>query len=160
MINAKILNNTTYNQTNPFSQPQKTLRGGNPKSQPHLSPPKHPIGREEDRSGVLTIPPNLFKKELERLNEELVKKPRLPFNYWQLKNGKIPLTLQNPGCIRANSDKSMDFTIYKDEIHKYIAEIKGLTRISPKYIEDLMKYSEIQIRELNSKLMYNVNVYK
>ena len=52
----------------------------------------------------------------------------------------------------------MDFTIYKDEIHKYIAEIRGLTRISPKYIEDLMKYSEIQIRaNLNFELMDNVN---
>ena len=48
-------------------------------------------------------------------------------------------------CIRTNSDKSMDFTIFKDEICKYIAEIQGLTRISQKYIEDLMKYSEIQI---------------
>ena len=57
------------------------------RTSPH---PKHPIGREEDSSGVLTVPPNLFKKELERLNEELVKKPRLPFNYWQLKNWKFP----------------------------------------------------------------------
>ena len=54
----------------------------------------------------------------------------------------------------------MDFTIYKDEIHKYIAEIQRLTRISPKYTEDLMKYSKIQIRaNLNFELMDNVNVH-
>ena len=31
---------------------------------------------------------------------------------------------------KTNSDKSMDFTIYKDEIHKNIAEIQRSTRIS------------------------------
>ena len=54
----------------------------------------------------------------------------------------------------------MNFTIFKDEIHKYIAEIWGFPRISPKYTEDLMRYSEIQIiANLNFELMDNVNVY-
>ena len=73
-------------------------------SQPHLSPPQEPNRpREEDSSGVLTMPPNLFKKELERLNEELIKKPRLPLNYCQtIEKPKIPLILQNSGCIRTD----------------------------------------------------------
>ena len=85
-----------------FSQPQQVkisaLRGGNPKSQLHLSPtPKHPNRpREEDSSGVLTMYPMTYsKRNLERLNEELVKKPRLPFLLLTIEKSKIPLVVQN-----------------------------------------------------------------
>ena len=68
----------------------------------------------------------------------------------------------------------MDFTIFKDEIHKCIAEIWVFPRISLKYTENLMRYSEIRNTyskselwqpfpnipqvNLNFKLMDNVNV--
>ena len=52
---------------------------------------------------------------------------------------------------KTNSDKSMDFTIYKDEIHKNIAEIQDLQRFHEIYW-GFMQYSEKQIKELNSKL--------
>ena len=135
MINAKILNNTKYNQTNPFfPTPIKSKLvpwEGETWSLNHTSPhPKYPIGREEDSSGVLTVPPNLFKKRNWRgwmknwlKNQDY----HLIIDNWKTENS---LDIVKSGCIRANSDKSMDFTIYKDEICKNITEIWGFTRIS------------------------------
>ena len=45
----------------------------------------------------------------------------------------------------------MDFTISKDEICKYIAEIQGLPRISPRYIEDLMQYLKLRSEQSKSE---------
>ena len=63
----KILNNTRFNLTNPFFQPQnisqiRAQREGNPKSQLYLSIHPQNKSREEDSSGVLTIPHDFKKK--------------------------------------------------------------------------------------------------
>ena len=57
---------------------------------------------------------------------------------------------------QTNSDKSMDFTINKDEIHKNIKEIQGLPRIYQN-IEDLNVNLKLRSEKLNSELMYHVN---
>ena len=64
---------------------------------------------------------------------------------WNTENS---LDIAKSGCKRTNSDKSMDFTIYKDEICKYITEIQGFLKI----YWGFMQYLEIQIKELNSEL--------
>ena len=46
----------------------------------------------------------------------------------------------------------MDFTIYKDEIHKNITEIQGFTKDLMKYIEDLCNIQKSRSDKLNSEL--------
>ena len=78
-------------------------RGGNPKSQPHLSihPEAKPIksvlnhrSREEDSIGVLTVPQDLCKKKLERIEQKnWLKYKDYHFNYLRVVKSKFPLIL-------------------------------------------------------------------
>ena len=107
------------------------------RTSPHPKTPNR--SREEDSISVLTIPLNLFKKKLERLNEELVKKPRLPFHYWY--NWKIENSLDiaklehtrkqiliNPWISQYTRMKSTKILQKSEDFMKYIEDLCNIQK--------------------------------
>ena len=95
-------------------------REGNPKSQLYLSIHPQNKSREEDSIGVLTIPHD-FEKEIGEAEQKNWLKTKITIlNIDTIEKSKIPLILQKSDYERIKSNKSEDFTIYKDEILKNI----------------------------------------